>query len=242
MKKFLSRLVANAGNPLSLKKINNFLPPFFGMLMIFSSCVSEKSPELQPDNKMPVYSVQVEDATEAALIEQELKINIVRLTGNRLFYYDENNGFAQQLKQLGYGDAQKEDLYQVYKKYQKLMLAGLKDSLPAFRKKLMEQNIIVINQEKDHWIVYGTLAALNQIIKQGYTLQKIDYEPRPREVEIYVNSVDDVQKIANLGIDIFSSQAGKAERSITIHGSAFDHQLEDVKNLGFTFKIIKPRI
>lgn len=225
-----------------INNIRNTAWLLLGSLLFLSACVSSKKGDLTPENNTPVYSVAVEDATEASLIEQEVKVTVLQVSNNRLYYYDENNRYAEQLKQLGYGETQKEDLYQVYKKYQKLLLKGVKDSLPVFRNKLQELKITLINQEKDHWVVYGNLAALNQLKKQGYSLQKMDYEVRPREVEIQVNKQEDVQKISELGIDIHSAQAAKTDRSIIIHGSAFDHQIEAVKAMGFTVKIIKPRI
>ncbi len=206
------------------------------------SCTTVKTGDLEPASKVPVYSITVEDATEAAILEQELKLQILKIEGNQLYYSDENGAMADRLVQFGYNRPTKEDPYQVNKTYRMLLLKSVKDSLPVMLAKVKELKITLINQEKDHWVLYGSLADLKQLQAQGYQLTKLNYELRPREIKVEVESREDIQKIANLGVDIFSSASSQTRRIIIVEGSAFDHQIEEIRKMGFTVTVVKPKI
>lgn len=213
------------------------------LLFVFiQSCTTAKTGDLEPASKLPVYSIKVEDATEAAILEQELKLQILKLEGNQLYYSDEKGAMGDRLVQFGYDRPTKEDPYQVNKTYRMLLLKSVKDSLPALAAKLKELKLSVINQEKDHWVLYGSLAALQQVQSKGYQLAKLNYELRPREIKVEVESREDIQKIANLGVDIFSSASSQTRRIIIVEGSAFDHQIEEIRKMGFTVTIVKQKI
>ena len=67
----------------------------------------------------------------------------------------------------------------------------------------------------------------------GYVLQPIaPDEPRPRLIRIVVTSQDDVQRVANYQVDIFTV-ADSAGR-FTINGAALDMQIDRLRAAGFT--------
>ena len=92
----------------------------------------------------------------------------------------------------------------------------------------------MLNHEKDHWVVYGNLSSLKAARDKGYSLEKLNYEPRPREIEIRVNSAEDVQKIAGLQVDIISVQQLDKEKAFIVQGTAYDAQIDALKKLNFT--------
>ena len=206
------------------------------------SCTTVKTGDLEPASKVPVYSIMVEDATEAAILEQELKLQILKMEGNQLYYFDEKGAMTDRLVEFGYNRPTKEDPYQVNKTYRMLLLKNVKDSLPALAAQLKELKLTLVNQEKDHWVLYGSLSALQQFQSKGYQLAKLNYELRPREIKVEVGSREDIQKIANLGVDIFSSSSSQTRRIIIVDGSAFDHQIEEIRKMGFTVTIVKQKI
>lgn len=216
----------------------------FFILLAVQSCLAKKlQASLTPPDKRPVSSVVVEDAIEASLLQQQLKMDIVKLEGNRLYYYAENTALMEKLKGLGYTQINSEEAQQVYKKYVSLRLpkrtdTTYKDLAAALRR----QQVQVINRERDHWVIYGTLDALNNLKKSGYVLQNLTYELRPREVEVYVTAVEDVQKVAQLGIDVFSTERVKADSTILIHGAAYDYQIDSVKVLRYQVSVKKQRL
>ncbi|MEO6327286.1 MAG: hypothetical protein ABIO55_00050 [Ginsengibacter sp.] len=217
---------------------------FFYIATFFEACVSSKSGvSLTPPDKRPVSSVLVEDATEAEILQQELKLEIVKIEGSRLYYYDENNSITNQLRQTGYQEITSEDQQQVYKKYVMLRLPKSTDT--TYRElfvALSKELVHVINREKDHWIIYGTLASLKNLKKSGYILHEPTYELRPREVDIHVGAAEDVQKISALGVDIFSTEYIKTSNGIIIHGGAFDYQIDSARAMNFTVTIKKQRL
>ena len=71
---------------------------------------------------------------------------------------------------------------------------------------ILGYRIEVLNKEENYWVVRGTLENLNELQKLNYKLKIPAKEPRPREVEIKVNAYTDIQKVNELGVDIYSSQ------------------------------------
>ena len=69
---------------MKFKKIHSL---FVGISM-FVCCTSPVN--LEPPDKRPVKSIQVGDATEAALIQQEMDIEIKYVDANTLYFYSDN--------------------------------------------------------------------------------------------------------------------------------------------------------
>ena len=155
------------------------------ILAFAESCFLRRSQvSLAPPDKRPVFSVMVEDGTEAAILQQSLNLEIVKMEGNRLYYYDGNAALIEKLKQVGYEQINSEEQQQVYKKYVKLRLPKSADTTyKDLADMLSRQQIQVINREKDHWVIYGTLGALNNIKHSGNILQNLNYELKPREID-----------------------------------------------------------
>lgn len=193
------------------------------------TCKNGKAP-FDPPDKRQVQSIQVGDADEAALLQQELKIEIQQVKDKRLFYFAGSKDIDARLSELGYS-IRKENLMQVYDKYVQVTVNGkVPDSSKAAE--LEKLGVIVINKEESYWIIRGTLEQLKQVKKKGYQLKELEQEPRPRRVEITVSTQADVQKVNEAGIDIYHVE--NKDKTLIIHAGAFDNQIELIRKMGFT--------
>jgi hypothetical protein len=196
---------------------------------ILFSCNRGKSTFEPPDSR-PIQSIEIADAEEAALVQQQLGVEVQQIQGNRLYYFAVNKNTDEKLKEIGY-TIRKENSMQLYYQY---VQVTFKDKAPDSSKteELKKAGVLIINKEEKFWIIRGTLEQLKQLEKMGYTLKKLDKEPRPREVEITVTNESAIQKINETGVDIYSVE--KKKDSYTVYGGAFDYQIEKIQEMGFS--------
>lgn len=187
---------------------------------------------LEPPDTRPVWSVEVADAAEAGLLTQELKLQPLRQEGATLYFYNAE-GLPERLREMGYEPAQANP-YDVYRRVVRVARRGSEEELQRY-------GVQLINREERHWVVEGPLASLRALARGGYRLDLISAdEPRPREVRIRVRSRADVQRINGLHVDIFSvsDQVGTQSTTTEVHGAAFDHQIDKLRELGFEVTVI----
>ena len=179
---------------------------------------------LPEPSKTPRYSIAIADPDEIALLTQQLKLARVTATPGAL-YFEADAGQLGRLRELGYQVTQK-DPETVDYRIVRVRRRGSEEELRA-------QGIIIIAREKTYWIVSGQLGQLRRLVADGYLLQPIaPDEPRPRLIRIVVTSQDDVQRVANYQVDIFTV-ADSAGR-FTIDGAALDIQIDRLRAAGFT--------
>ena len=202
--------------------------------LLHLTCKRGKAPFTPPD-KRQVQSIQVGDADEAALLQQELKIEIQQVKDKRLFYFAGSKDIDARLSELGYS-IRKEDLMQVYDKYVQVTVNGkVPDSSKSVE--LEKLGVTLINREEKYWIIRGTLEQLSEVKKKGYQLKELDHEPRPRGVEITVNNQAEVQKVNETGVDIYHTE--NKDNKIIVHGAAFDNQIELMRKMGYTVVVVR---
>jgi hypothetical protein len=184
---------------------------------------------LDPPDSRPVQSIEIADGDEAALIQQQMGIEIQQVQGNRLYYFAVNKNLDDKLTEIGY-TIRKENSMQVFYKYVQI---SVNEKAPegAKAEELKKTGVLILIKEEKFWIIRGTLEQLKQLQKKGYKLKEMEREPRPREVEVIVPAYEDIQKVNETGMDIYSVE--KKERSYTIYGGAFDYQIEKIRDMGF---------
>lgn len=194
--------------------------------------------DLEPPRE-PILAVGVGDAIEAALLEQQLRLVPVRLDGTTLYLYDRGDIRAR-LASLGY-EPQRVNGAEVARRVVRVSLQG-----GAPRDDLSKFGVNVINREREHWVVTGTVAALRALAGAGYRLEPVrDPEPRPRQVRIRARSAEDVGKLGGI-VDIYSvERAGRPneqqrEGAVIVYGAAFDSQIDQVRELGMEVEILPP--
>jgi hypothetical protein len=198
------------------------------------ACAQRQELSLRPPSDRAVYSIKVDDATEIDLLRQQVHLDILKVQASDVYFYADNQDILKQLTSLGYGEPQSRSLDDVYMLYGKV--SGNYDE-----KEIRRLGVIVVNKEKDHLIVYGSLGRLKEVKKLGYDLLQSDYEVRPREIEVKVKAQPDVQRIYDLGVDIFTA-VKDSSGGFTIYGSAFDFQIDSINKMNYEVKIIKSKI
>jgi len=179
---------------------------------------------LPEPSRTPRYSIATADPDEIALLTQQLKLTGVTATPGAI-YFEADAGQLSRVKELGYQVTQVDPEVVDYR-IVRVRRRGSEEELRA-------QGITIIAREKTYWIVSGKLGQLRRLVADGYLLQPIaPDEPRPRLVRIVVTSQDDVQRVANYQIDIFTV-ADSAGR-FTINGAALDMQIDRLRAAGFT--------
>ncbi len=194
---------------------------------------SRREPDLTPKDRRPVYSVQVGDADEAALLAQELELEMLRQEGSTLYFFDEP-ALRKKLGSLGY-TPERADPYQVFHGVVRMERRGSEKDLATF-------GVRLINREDEYWIVEAPLATLRALQRSGYRLASLEpTEPRPRQVRVWLERPEDAQRVADLQVDIYS--VGKERGRHVLYGGAFDCQIDRLKEEGFEVERVssKPR-
>jgi hypothetical protein len=191
---------------------------------------SKEGMNLEPEDKREVYQTTVADADEADILIQQLAIEPLRVSvPNVLFYVKDKNALAK-MKELGYTIAQPE-LKQVYAKLVKCP--------PLDEATVRELKLQLINREKDHWVIKGTLEQLAMLQDKGVKIDTLDYEPRPREVIVTATAKEDIQKASELGLDIYSAKGNGKLKQVVMTGGAFDYAIDALQKAGFTVEIVQ---
>jgi len=172
----------------------------------------------------PRYAIATDDPDEIALLTQQLKLTHVTATRGTI-YFEADAGQLSRLRELGYQITQADP--------EAVDFRVLRVRRRGTEEELREQGITIIAREKTYWVVSGKLGQLRRLVAAGYVLQPIaPDEPRPRLIRIVVASQDDVQRVANYQVDIFTV-ADSAGR-FTINGAALDMQIDRLRAAGFT--------
>lgn len=207
------------------------------VVLLITAChrPSQPSPETTPDYALPApdttprYAIAIDDPDEIALLMQQLKLGRVRATRGAV-HFDADAAQLGRLRELGYNVTQIDTEAAGYRVLRVLRRGSEED--------LRTQGITIIAREKNYWVVSGSLAILRRLVAAGYRLQAIaPDEPRPRLIRIVVGSNDDVQRVANYQVDIFSV-ADTTGRRFVIRGAALDMQIDRLRQAGFTVEVL----
>ena len=202
----------------------------FGLLLI--SCKpNEWEVNLNPNNPQPVFSVEIGDMEEARILEQEMKLEILRIDQNRLYFLQPDANILDSLKEYGYA-LKKADKMKMYFRVVQIH----KDTIVKKEELFKKYGVQFINEEKDYYIIRGDLAQLKNMKRHKIKLIRLSEEVKPRVVSIYVPSKSDIQKVSELQVDIFIAEL-QDDSTYVIHGQAFDYQIEAIRNNDYTVQI-----
>jgi hypothetical protein len=203
------------------------------MIFLTAACQNLAELSLKPPVTGKVYSITVSDATEIDLLRQQIHLDIIAVRDSLVYFHSESDEILGQLTSMGYGTPKTqapEDVYMLYGE-----VTGKYNEEEIVRK-----GVKVINREKDHLIVYGSISKLKDL---GYKIYVPEYELRPREIEVLVPGQSDIQKLVNLGVDVFSAAKDSTGKGgYKVHGTAFDHQIDSINKMHFPVTIIRQKI
>ena len=183
---------------------------------------------LPPPSSSARYIVSVSDPDEIALLIQQLKLRQA-IAARGLLYFEADNSQLGRLRELGY------ELKQVDPETVDSRVVRVRRTAPE--ENLRESGVIVVTREGTHWIVSGTIAQLRRLAGAGFRLDSLGPgEPRPRWIRVVVKTEDDVQRVANMEVDIF----GVADSAgvYRILGAALDMQIDRLRQAGFTVTLL----
>lgn len=183
---------------------------------------------LPAPSSTPRYAVTVEDPDEIALLQQQLELRRVVATRGTI-YFDADSAALGRLRELGYHEATVDPEVVDYR--------VVRVARRGSEERLREFGAIVVSREKRYWIVSAGLGQLRRMAREGYRLEPLGpAEPRPRSIRIDVASPADVQRVANLQVDIYnvSDSAGV----YTILGGALDMQIDRLREAGFIVNLL----
>lgn len=209
-------------------------------LMLTSACrrpqraaqappISEPSAVVLPaPSTEPRYAITTDDPDEIALLVQRLKLRQVLVSHGTLYFAADAEQLGK-LRELGFQVA-RADAEAIDSRVLRVLRRGDEATL-------REAGVIVVTREPAYWIVSGTLAQLRKLVAAGYTLAPLAAgEPRPRWIRVVVTSADDVQRVANFDVDIFS--VADTSGRYTILGAAMDVHIDRLREAGFTVVLL----
>ena len=201
--------------------------PLWGSLLIMAGCPQQRIPgklDLQPDDSRPLYTLQVEDGTEAKLLEQELGLDILRVDGKTVYFFGTSRALLDKLDDLGY-TMRKPDPMESFFRVVKITKKGKASDLT-------KRGLHFINREDRYWVFRGNLRQLKSLQKSGYQILPLDQEVRPRTIKVLVKTPEEVQRVAQTAVDIYSAEKQEDGR-VTIYAGAFDYQIDLLTSRGY---------
>jgi hypothetical protein len=183
---------------------------------------------LPPPSPTPRYAINIADPDEIALLTQRLKLQNAR-TARGTLYFTADDAQLGRLRELGY-QVERVNPDAVDSRVLRVRRTASEDGL-------RESGVVIVTREPSYWIVSGTMAQLRRLVAAGYRLETLGPgEPRPRRIRLVVGSSTDVQRVANLDVDIFSV-ADTAGR-YTILGAALDMHIDRLRQAGYTVVLL----
>ena len=174
------------------------------------------------------FRIDVEDGTEAGLVEQQLKIKPALVRDRSLYYYG-NEETNELLRRYGY-EPVRMNPEDVLTRVVRVIHKGDEEDL-------LKAGVIILLREHEYWIVRATLTQLRLLGRLGYQVEELGRrEPRPRQVRIVVSSREQVVEVGAHRVDIYS--AAKSERGYVILGGAFDDSIDELRAAGFRVEIL----
>lgn len=188
----------------------------------------ERPPAQRPAERPGrLYRIEIEDATEAGLIEQQLKIK-PELVRGRHFYYRGDDALNNRLREFGYAPAAA-DPEEVETRVVRIPRKGTEAAL-------REVGVHVILAERRYWVVRASPQQLRLLRRLGYTVLALGkFELRPRQVNLVVEREADIRDTVARHIDIYSVQ--RTPKGYLVRGGAYDDAIAALRKLGLTVNI-----
>ncbi|HST59793.1 MAG TPA: hypothetical protein VLK84_13910 [Longimicrobium sp.] len=193
------------------------------LLFLLAACHAGTVPvPLRLEPAPPLVAVQVADPQEAGLLVQAIGAQPELARADSLYFAA---AMADRLRGAGF-DPQPVDAEQA--RHRVVRAYGTGDA------GLRAGGMRILTREQGYWVVDGSLAQLRRLqAGGGYVLARIGAsEPRPREVRVTVPAQADVQRVYDLGVDIFG--AAPEGGRVVVGGGAYEWQIEAMTAAGYT--------
>jgi hypothetical protein len=195
----------------------------------FSSLTAQAQQRSEPYQKQgKLYRIEVEDADEAGLIAQQLKLRPEILRGTSLYYFG-NTLLNRRLAAFGYSP-QLTNPDEVFTRIVRLRQRGEEKVVSSLGAR-------IILRERETWVVRGTVKQLRLLSSRGYKLEALGKrEPQPRRIQLVLQRHEDVLRI---GGDVEIDHVGKTNDGyLKVVAEAFDDAIDDLRARGFKVEIL----
>ncbi|MGF1543598.1 MAG: hypothetical protein ACFB00_03695 [Parvularculaceae bacterium] len=162
--------------------------------------------DLAPDDR-PTLRVDVADADEAAILRQELGVEIVdaRMGGAVVVA---NAAQAAALKDLGY-QLSENDPYKSELRLVRLLRNGRDE--PDFA----ALGLKLYNREAGYWTVSGDLASVRAAVAAGWSIEAVSSdEPRPRSIRVALPDKSALDAVYAVGFDVWAVYPAEPPKTI----------------------------
>jgi len=166
-----------------------------------------------------LFRIEVEDADEAGLIQQELKIKPEVVRG-RYFYYFGDEDINRRLIPYGYAPlaVQQDEIVT-----RLVRIAPPKDDSGVRR-----SGAQIVLRERESWYVRGTARQLEALTLAGFKLAEPGSKPMvPRRVQIQLRRGDDVNR--QIGGRVEITEVRQDRGRIVVVGEAFDDAITELR-------------
>lgn len=206
----------------------SFLTLVASLSLVIVSCAHREHAPDDPGGGPPLLRVDVEDADEAILLEQALKLRPVRTSG-RALYFESTADSEKRLREAGFepvaADPQE----------------GVSEVVVVRRKgperRLADAGAHVVLREPGYWIVRVTSAQRRTLARLGFRVEPLGKrEPRPRQVNVTAADAQQVRDVVARHIDVFHVAPG--EKGVTVRGAAFDDAIDALRARGLEVQVL----
>jgi hypothetical protein len=175
----------------------------------------------------PLQSIEVEDATETALLAQELGLVPLATVGRRVYFRAEGE-LLQRLAALQY-EVVETDANEALTRM--MWVTGPRDEAP-----LHQVGLRILRREERGWFVSGTLRRLSLLERLGYRVADPQgREPHPRPILVVVERRD-LPKVLAVGIDVYA-MGPVGDRLFAVNGGAFEDAIDALRAQQFKVEI-----
>jgi len=195
------------------------LPP---VLLLAAACHAQTPPRanLGPRATPPLVAVRAADSEEAALLFETLRAEPARAEGLRFYFGAE---LAGRLRDAGF-EPEPADAARVLRRVVRAYGPG--------ESGLRGAGVRILTRERGYWVVDGAIVQLRSLAAAGYRLTRPGPdEPFPRQVRVRVPAQADVQRVSDLGVDVYGAMPDGGRWVLT--GSAFEWQIEQMTAAGY---------
>jgi hypothetical protein len=191
----------------------------FPAAALFQSAKQARVSDASTNQNRQLYRIEVEDADEAGLIQQELKIQPEVVRG-RYFYYLGDDVLNRRLISYGYSPiavAQDEILTRV-----------VRITPPKDESAVLRSGAKIVLRERESWYMRGTAKQLEALSSAGFQLADTGNRPMvPRRVQIQLRLGDDVNKQVGGRVEINSVRQDRGR--LIVLGEAFDDAIAELR-------------
>lgn len=178
-----------------------------------------------------LYRIEIADAEEAGLLDQQLKLKPELLRGRAFFFYGDD-ALNRRLRELGYQPV-KEDQDEIFTQVLRVRRKGAEAAL-------RELGALIILRETNYWVVKVNRKQARALTRLAYRVEEFGKEePRPRLIRVTVKTREEVSQQVALLVDI--DHVETAQDGYRVLGGAFDNAIDELRAKGFKVEIVANR-